>query len=99
MAGGYTVAIASETKAFRQGVEGGIIEPLENAEDTLQGLARDQSLSKLEDNLGDAQKASQKLERETKDTAKSIEQEFRDSYKKLKREADDGYSSASESSQ
>ncbi|MEX1079804.1 MAG: hypothetical protein WED09_11925 [Homoserinimonas sp.] len=90
MAKGIEIGIASETKAFKQGIDTGIIEPLEDAEKALKDLGQDRSLDKLEDGLEDAQKASKKLEREVKDTADTIESEFKKSYAKMKNSAEDG---------
>ncbi|WP_157156262.1 hypothetical protein [Diaminobutyricimonas sp. LJ205] len=84
MAAGYSVGIASETKAFKQGVDAGIIKPLENAEDALTDLGKSKGPDQLERGMKDAQKATEKLQKETKETADTIEQEFRDSYRKLK---------------
>lgn len=98
MAGGYTVGIASETRAFEKGVESGIIEPLEEAQDTLQDLARDRSLDKLEDSMEDARKETERLERQTKDTADAIEREYASSYRAAKRSSDDGLDAMSDKS-
>lgn len=89
MAGGYQVGIASETKAFKQGIESGIIDPLEDAQRELLDLGRNRGPEQLEKSMKDAERATEKLGDETKRTADTIEREFRDSYRKVKRAADD----------
>lgn len=68
MAAPIEIPIASETKAFRMGVENGIIDPLEDAEQTLRDLAKggDRAGDELEDALRTTQK-------ETKESAKELE--------------------------
>lgn len=90
MAGGYQVGIASETKAFKQGIDSGVIDPLEDAQKALTETGKNKGLDKLEDGLKDAQRATERLADETKDTARAIEREYRDSYRKVKQSADDG---------
>lgn len=94
MAGGYQVGIASETKAFKQGVESGIIEPLEDAQKELVELGRARGPEQLERSMKDAERATEKLGDETKRTARDIEREFKDSYRKVKRDADDAFDGA-----
>lgn len=94
MAGGYTVGIASETKAFKQGIESGVIDPLEDAQKELLELGRARGPEQLERAMKDAEKATERLSDETKDTARAIEQEFRDAYRSVKRSSDDGMDGA-----
>jgi len=96
MAGGYTVGIASETKAFKQGIESGVIDPLEDAQKELLELGKNRGPEQLERALKDAENATDRLKDETKDTARAIEQEYRDSYRKLKSSSDDGIGHAKE---
>jgi len=91
---GYTVGIASETKAFKQGIESGVIQPVEEAEKALDALGRAKGPEQLERGMKDAQKATERLSDETKDTARDIEREFRDSYRKLGNDADDAFDKA-----
>lgn len=93
---GYTVGIASETKAFKQGIESGLIEPLEDAQKELLELGKSRGPEQLERALKDAEKATERLKDETKDTARAIEQEFRDSYRSVKSSSDDGIGRAKE---
>ncbi|MGV9193184.1 hypothetical protein ACQ143_02435 [Microbacterium sp. MC2] len=82
-AGDITIRIASETKAFRQGVEAGIIDPLDDAEKALEELGRNRGPDQLEQAMKDAQDATDKLGDETRRTADAIEREFRESYRKV----------------
>jgi len=99
MAKGIEIGIASETRAFKMGVEAGIIKPLDDAVEKLDDLGTSRGPEQLERGLEDAQDASKKLERETKETADTIEREFRDSYKKVGTSADQGMSRAKQSTQ
>lgn len=96
MAKGIEIGIASETKAFKQGVESGIIDPLEDAADRLDDLGKSKGPDKLEDGMKDAQKASEKLGKEVKSTADQIEREFRSAYKSVAKSSDDGMQAATE---
>ena len=89
MAGGYQVGIASETKAFKQGIEAGIIDPLEDAQKELLELGRNRGPEQLERSLKDAEDASERLQAETKETARAIEREFKDAYRSVRRSAED----------
>jgi hypothetical protein len=90
------VGIASETKAFRQGVQSGIIDPLEDAADKLDDLGKSKGPEKLEDELEQAQKATKNLGREVDRTADDIERDFRDSYRKAGQSSDDFHDKAAE---
>lgn len=94
MAGGYTIPINSETKAYKQGIETGVIKPTEDAQKALEDLGKTRGPEQLERDLRDAQKTTEKLADETKDTARAIEQEYRDSYRKMKNSADDAFDGA-----
>jgi cytochrome c551/c552 len=89
MAKPIEVGIASETKAFKQGVDSGVIAPLEDAVDALDDLGKSKGAGALEDDLKDAQKATHKLRDETKETADAIEKNFRESYKSVKNSSTD----------
>lgn len=91
---GYTVGIASETKAFKQGIESGVIDPLEDAQKELLELGKSRGPEQLERAMKDAERATERLQDETKDTARAIEQEFRDAYRSVKRSSDDGIDGA-----
>lgn len=83
------IALASETKAFKQGIETGVIKPLEDAIKKLRDLGDTDGADQLEKQLRDAQKATEKLGDETKITAARIEREYRDAYRQMKRSAEE----------
>lgn len=93
------IAIASETKAFKQGIETGVIKPLEDAIKQLRELGDTNGADKLEAQLRDAQKATERLGEETKQAALAIEREYRDAYRKASAAADDGMSRAKNATQ
>lgn len=97
MAGkGIEIGIASETRAFKQGVDAGIIKPLDEAVDKLQELGDSRGPEELEKGLKDAQTASEKLQKETKRTADVIEQEYRTAYRQMSQSADQNMDRARE---
>ena len=83
------IALASETKAFKQGIETGVIKPLEDAIKKLRDLGDTDGADQLEAQLRDAQKATERLGDETKITAAQIERDYRDAYRQMKRSAED----------
>ena len=83
------IALASETKAFRQGIETGVIKPLEDAIKELRELGDSDGADRLEASLKDAQRATERLADETKITAAKIEREYRDAYRQARRSAED----------
>ena len=58
MAKGINIPIASDTREFSQGVNRGVIEPLEDAADSLDDVAKagDKAGQKLEDGFEDARR-------------------------------------------
>lgn len=86
------IALASETKAFRQGIDTGVIKPLEDAIKKLRDLGDADGADKLEASLKDAQRATEKLGDETKITAARIEREYRDAYRTARQSSDDATS-------
>lgn len=98
-AGDITIRIDSETKAFRQGVESGIIDPLEDAEKALDELGRTRGPQQLETDLEAAQRATEQLEDETKRTAAAIEREYRDAYSGVGTSGKEGFGRAREGAQ
>lgn len=96
MARPIEIGVASETKAFKQGVDVGIIAPLEDAVEALDDLGKSRGPEQLESGLRDAQDASEKLQKETKDTAQTIEREYRDAYRSMKNASKDGNDAARE---
>lgn len=83
------IAIASETKAFKQGIESGVVKPLEDAVKRLRELGDNDGADKLEASLKDAQKATERLAGDTKIAASKIEREYRDAYRSARRSAED----------
>lgn len=83
------IALASETKAFKQGIESGVIKPLEDAIKQLRELGDTDGADKLEASLKDAQRATERLGDETKITAARIEREYRDAYRQARRSSND----------
>lgn len=90
MAGGYQVGIASETKAFKQGIEVGVIEPVQDAQKELLELGRNRGPEQLEKSMKDAQRETKDLKDETKRTADAIEREYKDSYRAARQSAEAG---------
>lgn len=84
------IPIASETKAFAQGMETGVIRPIEDAEKALTELGRNRGPDQLERALEDAQDETKDLRRETQRTADGIEDDYRRAYRRAKSEADTG---------
>ena len=89
------IPIASETGAFKKGVDSGIIEPLEDAQKALDDLARTRGPEELERGMRDAQRRTEDLKDETKQTADAIEREFKRAYRETRNAADDGLSGVS----
>ena len=96
MVGGYQVGIGSETKAFKQGIDSGIIQPLEDAQKELVKLGDSRGPEQLERAMKDAQDETKRLERETKDTADAIEKDYKRAYREAKDSARDGMGKAGE---
>lgn len=86
------IALASETKAFKQGIETGVIKPLEDAIKKLRDLGDTDGADQLEAQLRDAQKATERLGDETKITAARIEREYRDAYRTARQSSQDATS-------
>ncbi len=73
MAKGYAVGIVSETKAFKQGIQAGVIAPLEDAQDELTALGRNRGADQLGDALDDAGDAARDAERRIEDAADAVD--------------------------
>ncbi|MBH0054485.1 hypothetical protein I6E74_09940 [Salinibacterium sp. SWN139] len=94
MTKGIEIGIGSETKAFKQGVESGVIEPIEDAIDALDDLGKNKGTDKLEDGFEAAQKASKELKQEVSETADNIERDFKKSYADMKNSSESGTTKA-----
>ena len=100
MAGkGFEIGIGVDTKAAKQAIDAGLVEPLENASEELTNLGKNRGPEQLEKGLRDAQEQTERLEQETKQTADAIDKGYRDAYRKVKQSADDGMGSASEATE
>jgi hypothetical protein len=84
------IPLASETRAFRQGIDSGVIDPLEDAVKALDELGKSRGPDQLEDDLRRAQRTTDSLADETKDAARIIEREYKDAYRGARQAADDG---------
>lgn len=93
------VGIASETKAFKQGMESGVIKPTEDATQALDDLGKSRGPEHLERELEEAQKATKNLDKEVERTADDIEQEFRKAYRSVERNAESASRVSSEAMQ
>jgi hypothetical protein len=71
---GYSISIASDTKAFMTGVQKGIIEPLEEATDILQDIGQTggRDLEKVERAAKESQDATEGLKKDFSDLQKQI---------------------------
>lgn len=85
---GITLGVASDTNTFRKGIETGVIKPVEEADKALEKLAESRPMALIDD-LEDAQRETEELKRETKQTADAIDREYRDSYRRAKQSSDD----------
>lgn len=90
------VGIASETKAFKQGIETGVVKPLEDAQKALAELGTESAPENLEQSMVDASKASQVLKDQTEQTARSIEENAKRAYGEQKAAAEDAADSSGE---
>lgn len=74
MATGYSISIASDTKAFQTGVQKGIIEPLEDAANILEEIGRDggRDIEQVERAAKESQEATDELKRDFSDLQKTI---------------------------
>jgi hypothetical protein len=75
MAGGFSIGVAADTRAFESGVKAGIIEPVEDAQDALQDLARsgDKAGDGLSKGSRDAELSLGKLGRAGKEAGDDLE--------------------------
>lgn len=92
--GDLSVVINSETKAFKQGVDAGIIKPLEEAEKALADLGKSRGPDQLDRDMKDAQKQTERLADETKATARQIERSYREAGRDIKKGVGDGLKDA-----
>lgn len=81
MAKGYSISIASDTKAFLTGVQKGIIDPLEEAAEIIQDIGSEGSrdLDKLERSMKQAQAETEDVQQAFSDLQKEIRETGRKS--------------------
>lgn len=89
---GINIAIASDTRAFSQGVSKGILDPLEDVENALEDVAKegDRAGEKLEDAMRDAQRETEELADEHKELARTIRDQSRKGFRDFGDASDDG---------
>lgn len=85
MAGGFSVGVAADTRAFETAVKSGIIDPLDDAQDALDDLGKsgDKAGDGLSKSTKDAEQSLSKLGREAKDAGRDIEDGMRDGERSL----------------
>lgn len=81
---GYSVGLAVDGSAARKGIETGLIDPVENAQEALIELGKSKGPEQLEKDLDAAAQATKDLKKETKATAEAIADEYRRSYAQMK---------------
>lgn len=81
---GYSVGLAVDGSAARKGIETGLIDPVENAQEALIELGKSKGPEQLEKDLDAAAQATKDLKKETKATADAIADEYRRSYAQMK---------------
>lgn len=96
MAKGIEIGVGVDTKAAKQAIETGLVDPLEDAQEALDDLGKSRGPERLERDLKGAQKATDRLQDETEETARAIEREYKKAYREAKQAADDGLSGMSE---
>lgn len=74
---GYVISVATDSRLFEQGVRMGIIKPVEDADDALTDLGKNRGPAQLEDDLKDAQRATDKLGDEARQNAKQMQSDYR----------------------
>ena len=78
---GYVVNVATDTRLFEQGVRMGIIKPVEDADDALTDLSKNKGPEQLSNDLKDAQRATDKLGDEARQTARQMQSDYRQTAK------------------
>lgn len=104
MAKGYSIAIASDTKAFATGVQKGIIEPLEDAAEIIEDIGSDsgrdldklkRSMEQAQDETDDVKKAFSDLQKEIRETGRKARTDFADPANRASRDVRDELSEVS----
>lgn len=106
MAAGISISVASDTRAFSQGVKSGVVTPLENVEDALKDISRggDRAGDDLAKAFTGAQRDTREMSKEYERLADTIKTESRgagrsigDDIKKGSHEASEGLDEIKES--
>lgn len=87
---GYVVNVATDTRLFEQGVRMGIIKPVEDADDALNDLGDNRGPADLTDDLQKAQRATDKLGDETRQSVKQMQSDYRRTGQIARDAADEG---------
>ncbi|WP_313539844.1 hypothetical protein [Leifsonia aquatica] len=87
---GYTIAVATDSRLFEQGVRMGIIKPIEDADDALTDLGKNRGPDQLADELKDAQRATDKLGDEARQNARQMQSDYRKTGQVARDAADEG---------
>ena len=74
---GYVISVATDSRLFEQGVRMGIIKPVEDADEALTDLGKNKGPDQLSNELKDAQRATDKLGDEARQTAKQMQADYR----------------------
>lgn len=106
MAGGFSIGVAADTRLFEQAVKTGVIDPLSDAQDSLDDLGRagdkagdglssgtreaSRALDRLGDDAKDAEKATDRLGDAGKDAGRDIESGMREAERAMDRTGDAG---------
>ncbi|MBX3094307.1 MAG: hypothetical protein KF680_07215 [Cryobacterium sp.] len=96
MAKGIELGVGVDGRPFKEGIESGVIAPLDDATETLKEVGQNKSLEELEGDLKDAQRASRDLADETKKTGNEITQKSRKAFREMKEAAKSGYDESGE---
>lgn len=80
MAGGFSIGVAADTRAFESAVKSGIIDPLDDAQDALEdlGMSGEKAGDGLSNSTKDAEQSLGKLAREAKDAGNDVERGMKD---------------------
>jgi hypothetical protein len=90
----HEVQIGADAKAFDKGIRDGVIEPLQDAEKALEDLGKSSGPEQLERDLKDAQKETERLADDTKDTAREIDRAYKQAGQDIKKGVGDGLQEA-----
>ncbi|MCS5513994.1 hypothetical protein NY537_14720 [Curtobacterium flaccumfaciens pv. betae] len=92
MAGGFSIGVAADTKAFESAVKSGIIDPLDDAQDALEDLGKsgDKAGDGLTKGTRDAEQSLGKLGQEAKGAGRDVESGMKDAARSTDKLGDAG---------